>query len=568
MGTIPSTFGNLHYLQDLDLSQNNLQGSIPKEVMGLSSLTISLNLAKNKLTGALPSEIGNLKNLGRLDLSNNKLLDKIPRGLGSCVALEYLQMEGNFFIGTIPTSFSTLRGLRDLDLSHNNLSREIPEYFQRLSLTNLNLSFNHFDGEVPTGGIFKNATAISVAGNDKLCGGLPELKLPRCSPSHSKKEKMSSRLKLIIPVLTGLVALVLIMSLVIIHRLRKWRKEPSAESSSTKKDLLLNVSYESLLKVTDGFSSANLIGSGSFGSVYKGILGLNYRIVAVKVLNLLQHGALKSFMAECEALRNIRHRNLVKILTACSSIDFQGNDFKALVYEFMPNGSLESWLLPDADADHMNDSPRILSLLQRLNIAIDVGSALEYLHHQCHKPIVHCDLKPSNVLLDIDMTAHVGDFGLTRFIPEATSRSHPNQSSSIGLKGTVGYAAPEYGMGSQVSTYGDVYSYGILLLVMFTGKRPTDDMFKDGLDLHNFVKTGLPERISEILDPVFVAGGEEEEERGDPDIQKEKIQESLIAILKIGVGCSVDFPKERMDIIDSVKNLQNLRSSLLRYGII
>ena len=108
--------------------------------------------------------------------------------------------------------------------------------------------------------------------------------------------------------------------------------------------MLQNVSYESLLKATGGFSSANLIGAGSFGSVYKGILDPDQTVVAVKVLFLHQRGALKSFMAECEALRNIRHRNLVKIKTACSSSDFQGNDFKALVYEFMHNGSLESWL--------------------------------------------------------------------------------------------------------------------------------------------------------------------------------------------------------------------------------
>lgn len=147
-------------------------------------------------------------------------------------------------------------------------------------------------------------------------------------------------------------------------------------------------------------------------------------------------------MAECEALRNIRHRNLVKILTACSSVDFQGNDFKALVYEFMPNGSLESWLHPVSRVDDVNNDLRILSLLQRLNIAIDVASAVDYLHHHFHNPIVHCDLKPSNVLLHNDLNAHVGDFGLARFIPEASIRSHLNQSSSVGLKGTVGYAAP------------------------------------------------------------------------------------------------------------------------------
>ncbi|KAK9195956.1 hypothetical protein WN943_004084 [Citrus x changshan-huyou] len=219
-------------------------------------------------------------------------------------------------------------------------------------------------------------------------------------------------------------------------------------------------------------------------------------------------------MAECQALRNIRHRNLVKIITACSTSDFQGNYFRALVYEFMHHGSLESWLHPESASDDLNYSPRILSFLRRLNIAIDVASALEYLHHHCKKPIVHCDLKPSNVLLDNDMTAHMGDFGLTRFIPEVMSS---NQCSSVGLKGTVGYATPEY---------------GILLLEIFTGKRPTSDMFTEGLDLHNFVKMALPDQILQVLDPLFLVGGVQEgEETAEENIKKGQIRESLIAIL-------------------------------------
>lgn len=350
-------------------------------------------------------------------------------------------MEGNFFKGSIPPSFISLRGLLDLDLSRNNLSGQIPEFLQQLSLSNLNLSFNNFEGQLPTKGVFNNATSTSVAGNNKLCGGIPELHLPACPVTKPKTGESKRGLKLMIGLLTGFLGLVLITSLLVINRLRRVKREPSQTSASSK-DLILNVSYDGLFKATGGFSSANLIGTGGFGSVYKGILGQDETVVAVKVIQLHQRGAVKSFKAECEALRNIRHRNLVKVLTTCSSVDYQGNDFKALVYEFMPNGSLENWLHPVPTPDEINDVLRILSLPQRLNIAIDVASALDYLHHHCHKPIVHCDLKPSNILLDNDMTAHVGDFGLARFIPEAAGRSHPSQSSSIGLKGTIGYAAP------------------------------------------------------------------------------------------------------------------------------
>ena len=145
----------------------------------------------------------------------------------------------------------------------------------------------------------------------------------------------------------------------------------------------MNLSYQNLLNTTDGFSSTNLIGVGGFGSVYKGILNQGRHTVAVKVLNLLHHGASKSFIAEFEALRNIRHQNLVKVLTSCSGIDYQGQDFKALVYEFMANGNLDDWLHPTSRIDEGLEEPRNLSLLQRVNISIDVANALNYLHYHC-----------------------------------------------------------------------------------------------------------------------------------------------------------------------------------------
>ncbi|XP_058217018.1 putative receptor-like protein kinase At3g47110 [Rhododendron vialii] len=169
----------------------------------------------------------------------------------------------------------------------------------------------------------------------------------------------------------------------------------------------------------------------------------------------------------------------------------------------MCNGSLEQWL--HSGHDKQNQANKSLKIIQRLNIAVDVASALEYLHHHCEVPIVHCDLKPSNVLLDYDMTAHVGDFGLARFLIQAANDLSNEQNLSVGLKGSVGYIAPENGMGAQVSTLGDVYSNGILLLEMFTGKRPTDDIFKDGLSICDFVSMGL--LVLEILSVRFFEKG-------------------------------------------------------------
>jgi serine/threonine protein kinase len=181
-----------------------------------------------------------------------------------------------------------------------------------------------------------------------------------------------------------------------------------------------------------------LIGRGSHGSVYKGRLILSEpMVVVVKVFDPAMEGDDRSFMSKCQALRIIRHHNILPILTACSTTDNRGNDFRALVYRFMPNGSLDSWLHPSSSIDTMGN----LDLSQRLKIVVDIADALQYIHHDCESPIIHRDLKPSNILLDEYMTAHLGDFGIARLYLETSVTV--GDSRSVGtLKGTIGYIPP------------------------------------------------------------------------------------------------------------------------------
>ncbi|RWR91424.1 LRR.XII-like protein [Cinnamomum micranthum f. kanehirae] len=557
-GSTPRSLGKCQHLQLLHLSDNNLNGTIPKEFSDIPSL-LELDISMNNLIGFLPSDIYKLKNLFRLDTSNNELSGEIPKTIGTCVHLEYLYMKGNLFHGSIPPSVGTLRGLQELDLSHNDLIGHVPDDLAQLPILEyLNLSFNNLEGEVPKQGIFQNASAVSVLGNNKLCGGISELHLPQCPKKDFKKEwPISRKVLILIAIVAALLSFLLLCLLLV------WSKKSREKLVSTLSmgDNFLRVTYAELFRATNGFSSTNLIGVGRYGSVYKGIIDRMEMIVAIKVLKLQQQRASKSFRDECRALRSIQHRNIVKVFTVYSTFNLiSGNDFKALVLEYMPNGSLDNWLHQSENELH---PLKILNLIQRLNLAIDIACALDYLHNHCRPPLVHCDLKPSNILLDDDMVAHVSDFGLATIISEGINYSQC-QTNSLTPKGSIGYIAPEYGTGANPSTYGDVYSYGILLLEMVTGKRPSDDLFKDDFGLHQFAKMALPESVMDIVDRRLLSE--------DIDIIRHNrnnnrvnsmVHECLVSLVKIGVSCSVESPRARKEMKDVIAELQKVRNFYL-----
>ncbi|KAI5331350.1 hypothetical protein L3X38_021476 [Prunus dulcis] len=405
-------------------------GDFTTESMTLATVGyMAPDLSSNYLIGHLSQDIGNLKVVIEVDLSTNNLSGILPSTIGGLRGLANLSLANNNLEGPIPSSFDGLLSLQLLDLSRNNLSGVIPKSLEALSLLKyMDLSFNMLQGEIPTGVPFQNFSAQSFVSNKALCG-VARLHVPPCK--NGTVEPNWRKAKYIIP---GIISVILFVASASIFVLRRKRNvEVAGEATSLPQLLWRRISHSELRRATNGFNENNLLESRGFGSVYKRTLsdGID---VAVKVFSLQLEGAFKSFDRECEMLSNIRHRNLIKIISCCSELDF-----KALVLNYMPNGSLDKWLYSQ---DYS------LNILQRLNIMIDAASALEYLHHGYSIPIVHCDMKPSNILLDDEMVAHVADFGIAKLLGGGDSIT---QTMTLA---TIGYMAPEYGLEGMVSTRG------------------------------------------------------------------------------------------------------------------
>jgi hypothetical protein len=372
-------------------------------------------------------------------------------------------MERNKLQGQIPQSFGNLLSVQQINLARNNLSGPVPESFGGLTfLDKLDLSYNNFEGPIPYGGCFRNSSQVNLDGNKMLCARISMLALPVCTSSTQTKKHVPLLTVVIIitPLFAGFVLLYLVVTiwkrreqcvtfswcikiLHVLHFVANWKrkevithqKRKEVPACSNHKETLKKISYGDILKATNCFSSVHTISSTCTGSVYVGRFKSDRSLVAVKVFNLNEPGGYDSYFIECEVLRSTRHRNIMRPVTLCSTVDSQNHEFKALIFKFMVNGSLEKWLHSD---EHNGITDRVLSFGQRICIAADVACALDYVHNHLTPPLVHCDLKPNNVLLDDDMTARLGDFGSAKFL--SPGLIIPKSLDDVG--GTIGYMAP------------------------------------------------------------------------------------------------------------------------------
>ncbi|KAJ7947115.1 receptor kinase-like protein Xa21 [Quillaja saponaria] len=362
-GSIPTDIGNFTELTLFSLSFNPLARTIPASIGKLQNLRV-LYISDNQLEGSIPSELFHRKNLAALNLGNN-----IPTCLVNLTSSRRsLLLYSNSLISS-----------EYLDLFENKLSGVIPKSLEALvNLKYFIMSFNKLHSEIPSNGAFRNVTAQSFIGNVGLCSP-SHFRVPQCQTVEPGKSRTSKLLKFI---LSPIAAIMFVAAL----------------------------AFAIVLQATNDLAETNLLGTGSFGRVYKGWLS-DEMDIAVKVFNLQQEDAFQSFDVECEIFQHIRHQNLVKIISSCSN----NYDFKALLLSYIPKGSLEKGLY---------SYNYCLSILKRLNIMIDVAAALDYLHNGNPTPIVHCDLKPSNVLLDEDMVAQVTDFGMAKHLGGFHNTNH------------------------------------------------------------------------------------------------------------------------------------------------
>ncbi|XP_073053231.1 probable serine/threonine-protein kinase PBL21 [Primulina eburnea] len=261
------------------------------------------------------------------------------------------------------------------------------------------------------------------------------------------------------------------------------------ESNGQKGNVARGFSFKELATATQNFRGANLIGEGGFGSVYKGRLESGL-IVAVKQLNLEGLQGNQEFIVEVLMLSLLHHPNLVNLIGYCTD-----GDQRLLVYEFMPMGSLENHLFDIAPGQ------KPLSWSIRLKIAVGAARGLEYLHCKANPPVIYRDLKSSNILLDNDFNVKLSDFGLAKLGPVGD-----NTHVSTRVMGTYGYCAPEYAMSGKLTLKSDIYSFGVVLLELITGRKAIDSSRKPGEQnlvvwSHPFLKDRT--KFSQMVDPLL-----------------------------------------------------------------
>ncbi|KAF7019650.1 unnamed protein product [Triticum aestivum] len=281
-------------------------------------------------------------------------------------------------------------------------------------------------------------------------------------------------------------------------------------------------SYAQLKSATDNFDRNNKVGRGGFGTVYKGTLP-NKQDVAVKVLSAESRQGIREFLTEIDVISNVKHPNLVELIGCCVE-----GDNRILVYEYLENSSLDRALLGS------NSDPANFTWSVRSSICIGVARGLAYLHEEIPSPIVHRDIKASNILIDKNYVPKIGDFGLAKLFPDNITHI------STRVAGTTGYLAPEYAWHGQLTKKADIYSFGVLVIEIVSGKSGSRSLLAD--DKFLLEKTWeLYEagKLKELVDP----------DLGDyPD-------EEAIRFIKVALFCTQAAAARRPSMLQVVKML-------------
>ncbi|XP_062096402.1 cold-responsive protein kinase 1-like isoform X2 [Humulus lupulus] len=320
----------------------------------------------------------------------------------------------------------------------------------KVAFANLQHCLPHSDGRAVDAGCFLRYSNASFFADNQTTNLAPFLN----NGSSSEKAIIGG-------VAGGVGALVLLIIVGIFIWFKRYSKKKQAVArgnilGGTELQGPVNYKYKDLKSATMNFSEENKLGEGGFGDVYKGSLG-NGKIVAVKRLAIGQTQRGKAdFESEVRLISNVHHRNLVRLLGCCNN----GREL-LLVYEFMPNSSLDRFLFGDQRRGNLNWS-------QRHNIIMGTARGLAYLHEEFHVCIIHRDIKTSNILLDDDFNPRIADFGLAKLLPQ--DQSH----LSTRFAGTLGYTAPEYAIHGQLSEKADTYSYGVVVLEIISGQKSTE----------------------------------------------------------------------------------------------
>ncbi|XP_027148879.1 receptor-like protein kinase 7 [Coffea eugenioides] len=536
VGPVTSDVGDATSLAQLLLSDNQFSGELPSEISKASKL-VSLDLSSNQFSGGIPSTVGDLKELDDLYLQNNKFSGSIPDSLGSCDSLNVISLAYNSLTGNIPASFGSLQTLTFLNLSNNQISGQIPGSLASLKLSLLDLADNRLSGPIPQS-LALEAYNGSFAGNHGLCG--QNFKDFRPCKADSKA---SGKLRELLICILALGIVAMLASLACFWYLRKkglkdgnrsWKED----SWDLKSFHVLSFTEDNIL---DGINQDNLIGKGGSGNVYRIRLQNGIELAVKHIWNLDSGGKKKmesttpmltnrrskssEFDAEVQTLSSIRHVNVVKLYCSISS-----EDSSLLVYEYMPNGSL--W-------DRLHTCKKLaLDWDSRYEIALGAAKGLEYLHHGCDRPVIHRDVKSSNILLDEDLKPRIADFGLAKIV-----QANATTDSTHVIAGTHGYIAPEYGYTHKVNEKSDVYSFGVVLMELVTGKRPIEPEFGDNKDIVSWVSSKLKskETVLSIVDSAILDGYKEE----------------ALKVLKIAILCTARQPVQRPTMRTVVQMLED-----------